>query len=113
MSKFMLSGLCLLFALLAFALAALGFIEVQAFGFLSHKTDYELAASMPLRVLAGAQAAMGICLAVLAARPVASRTKARRLAVLVAALACTAVCVFIGIPWYFQDHLGLDHGQGG
>ena len=91
---------------LGFDLALTGFPD-------SHFTDYARAVDLPKHVLLWLQAGFAILFVVLAIVPIGVR--ARTLAGLAAAVALglTAALHWIGVPWYYGTHLGLDNGIGG
>lgn len=79
----------------------------------SHFTDYDTAVDVPKHILLWAEIGLGLLFVALALLPIRDRT---RIIVGVAALAATvvvAVIQWVGVPWYFGTHLGLDTGIGG
>jgi hypothetical protein len=89
-------------------------MDVSMFGFPDgYVTDYQQAAGLPLRVITGAAALLGLVFLALAFLPI--RAKVRTIAWLAAliGLVLVALAAQFGVPWYFGTHLGLDNGIGG
>ena len=101
------------------ALAALGLVyfasmDIYLTGFPdSHFTDYDKAADAPKRILVGVEWGFVLLFLVLAFLPISTRARAAGSLVALVTLALIATVQWIGIPWYFITHLGLDNGVGG
>ena len=79
----------------------------------SHLTDYDIAAQMPKRVLMWGEWGFVVVFLFLAVVPVSARARSMGLTVGLIALVVVAIVQWVGIPWYFINHLGLDNGIGG
>ena len=106
--------LCVVAAVVAagFALAAVSDLAFTGFPD-SHLTDYAKAVDVPKQVLLWVEIALMVLFAVLAALPISARTRVVAAVGALVALAAVAAIHWIGIPWYFGTHLGLDNGIGG
>lgn len=105
---------CVLCGVAALGLSVLTYMDVSMFGFPDgYVTDYQKAASAPLRTIMWLEAGLGLVFLILAFSPIS--TKARLLGWLaaLAGLVLVAAAAHKGIPWYFGTHLGLDNGIGG
>ena len=79
----------------------------------SHLTDYDLAAEMPKRVLMWGEWGLVLLFLFLAVVPVSAKARGVGIVGALIALTLVAVVQWLGIPWYFVTHLGLDNGIGG
>jgi hypothetical protein len=79
----------------------------------SHLTDYDKAADAPKRILVWVEWGIVLLFLVLAVLPIGARRRAVGWLVALAALVLIAIVQWVGIPWYFMTHLGLDNGIGG
>ncbi|WP_431231229.1 hypothetical protein ACQ856_16515 [Mycolicibacterium psychrotolerans] len=105
---------CALSAVAAFLLAVMAANDLYFAGFPdSHLTDYDRAAETPKRVLMWAQWGFVLLFLVLALAPITSKVRTIGLFAGLVALGGVGVAQWIGIPWYFITHLGLDGGAGG
>jgi hypothetical protein len=105
------SGVC---AIAAVVLALSAGSDLYFAGFPdSHLTDYDVAAEMPKRVLMWGEWGFVLVFLFLAVAPVGARARSIGLAVGLIALVVVAIVQWVGIPWYFITHLGLDNGIGG
>lgn len=105
---------CVICAGTALGLAVMAYMDVSLFGFPDgYVTDYQEAASTPLRAVMWLEVGLGLVLVALAFAPIS--TKARLLGLLATAMLLVLVTMagHVGIPWYFGTHLGLDNGVGG
>jgi hypothetical protein len=104
-------GFC---AVVAFGLALGTGTDLSMTGFPdSHLTDYDKAVDVPKHILLSAHVGLGLLLVVLALLPINPRTRNIVGAVALAVVAAIAVIQWVGVPWYFGTHLGLDNGIGG
>jgi hypothetical protein len=78
-----------------------------------HLTDYERAAQPYLLSFAITQLLLGIVSFWLISRPTQPKQKKLQQIFLGVSLGLTVLVVYVAIPWYYQTHLGLNHGQGG
>jgi hypothetical protein len=79
----------------------------------SHLTDYDKAAEVSKRVLMWVEWGFVLLFLFLAVSPITARTRTVGLVGSVIALVLVAIVQWVGIPWYFMTHLGLDNGIGG
>jgi hypothetical protein len=112
------SGLVII-ACIVSGVAALGLVyfasmDLYLTGFPdSHFTDYDKAADAPKRILVWVEWGFVLLFLVLASSPISVRARAGGWLVALVALVLMAVVQWLGIPWYFITHLGLDNGVGG
>jgi hypothetical protein len=105
---------CAACAIAALVLAVLAGSDLYFAGFPdSHLTDYDLAAETPKRVLMWGEWVFVVLFLFLAVAPVSAKARGVGLVGGLIALALVAVVQWVGIPWYFITHLGLDNGIGG
>lgn len=105
---------CIVCAIAALGSAFLASIDLYLTGFPdSHLTDYDKAAKAPKRLLMWAQWGFVLLFLGLAFAPIRTRTRAIGLLVALVSFVLVALAQWIGIPWYFMTHLGLDNGIGG
>lgn len=105
---------CVVCAVAALGLAAVAAMDLYMTGFPdSHLTDYDKAASAPKRILLGAEFGFAVLFLVLALLPIGARARAVGLLIALGAMVLVAAAQFVGVPWYFGTHLGLDNGIGG
>jgi hypothetical protein len=105
---------CVVCAVAALGLASLASMDIYLTGFPdSHLTDYDRAADEPKRVLVCAEWAFVLLFLVLAVLPISTRARTVGSLVALVALILIAIVQWVGIPWYFIGHLGLDNGIGG
>lgn len=105
---------CVLCAVAAVLLALIGWNDLYFTGFPdSHLTDYDKAAELPKRVLMRTDWGFALLFLFLAVWPLKLRTRGIGLAVATIALVIVTIVQWVGIPWYFITHLGLDNGIGG
>lgn len=105
---------CAMCAVAAALLAAAAGNDLYFTGFPdSHLTDYDKAAELPKRILMWGEWAFALFFVVLAAWPINPRNRVVGLIVGFVALVVVAVIQWVGIPWYFITHRGLDNGIGG
>jgi hypothetical protein len=101
-------------AVAALGLASLASMDMYLTGFPdSHLTDYDKAAEAPERVLVWVEWGFVALFLVLAFSPIGTRARTIGSLVALVALVLVAMVQWIGIPWYFMTHLGLDNGIGG
>jgi hypothetical protein len=79
----------------------------------SHLTDYDKAADTPKRILVCVEWGFVLLFLVLAVLPISTRARTIGSLVALVALVVIAIVQWVGIPWYFITHLGLDNGIGG
>jgi hypothetical protein len=104
-------GLCAVAALL---LALIAGSDLYLAGFPdSHFTDYDLAAATPKRVLTWVEIGFFVLFLLLAVSPMSARARTGALVAGMVALVLVVLAQWVGIPWYFTNHLGLDNGVGG
>jgi hypothetical protein len=107
-------ALCIVFAMISFTLALLGFNEIYGYGFPDGGvTDYQRAASFPLRVLMGSHIVLGLCFLHFARPRFTRKARLVRFAIALVASFCVVGVAEIAVPWYFVNHLGLNDGRGG
>jgi hypothetical protein len=105
---------CVVCAAAALGLAALAGMDIYLTGFPdSHFTDYDKAAAAPKRVLAWVEWGFVVLFLVLAFSPIGTRARTIGSLVGMVALVVIALVQWMGLPWYFITHLGLDNGIGG
>ena len=105
---------CVVCALAALGLVYFASMDIYLTGFPdSHFTDYDKAADVPKRILVGVEWGFVLLFLVLAFLPISTRARAAGSLVALVALVLIATVQWIGIPWYFITHLGLDNGVGG
>ena len=105
---------CVVCALAALGLVYFASMDIYLTGFPdSHFTDYDKAADVPKRILVGVEWGFVLLFLVLAFLPISTRARAAGSLVALVTLALIATVQWIGIPWYFITHLGLDNGVGG
>jgi hypothetical protein len=105
---------CVVCAIGAFGLVWLASMDIYLTGFPdSHLTDYDKAAEAPKRILVWVEWGFVPLFLVLALLPIGTRRRAVGSVVALIALVVIAIVQWIGIPWYFISHLGLDNGIGG
>jgi hypothetical protein len=98
----------------ALGLVALASIDIYLTGFPdSHLTDYDKAADVPKQVLLGMEWWFVVQFLALAFVRIGTRARAIGSLVALVALVLVALAQWIGVPWYFMTHLGLDNGIGG
>jgi hypothetical protein len=78
-----------------------------------HLTDYDKAVDVPERILMWVEWGFVLLFVALAFSPIGTRARVVGLLVTVAVLVLVAIVEFVGVPWYFGTHLGLDNGIGG
>jgi len=105
---------CALGAVTALLLAVAAANNLYFTGFPdSHYTDYDIAAESPKRVLMWLQWGFVAVFVLIAFAPISTKARAVGLTAGIAALVAIALAQWVGIPWYFITHLGLDNGTGG
>jgi cell division protein FtsW (lipid II flippase) len=105
---------CVVGAIAALGLVYLASMDIYLTGFPdSHLTDYDKAADAPKRILVWVEWGIVLLFLVLAVLPIGARRRAVGWLVALAALVLIAIVQWVGIPWYFITHLGLDNGIGG
>ena len=105
---------CAVCAVAALLLAVMAANDLYFVGFPdSYLTDYDRAAETPKRLLMWAQWVFVLFFLVLALSPIRSKVRAIGLFAGLVALVAVALAQWVGIPWYFITHLGLDNGTGG
>ncbi|RDH78001.1 hypothetical protein DVS77_14295 [Mycolicibacterium moriokaense] len=105
---------CLVCAVAAFGLSLMTSMDVWMFGFPDgHITDYQQAATAPLRIITWVEAGIGLLLLALAFSPIGTRVRTVAWGAALIALVTVAVAGRVGVPWYFGTRLGLDNGIGG
>jgi hypothetical protein len=104
----------LLCAIAALGLGVMASMDICLTGFPdSHVTEYDKAADAPKRVVVGVEWALVLLFLALPFVPVGTGARAIGLLVALVTLVLVATVQWIGIPWYFMTHLGLDNGVGG
>jgi hypothetical protein len=104
-------GLCAVAALL---LAVIAGSDLYLTGFPdSHFTDYDVAATTPKRVLTWVEIGFVFLFLLLAFLPISARVRSFGLFAGMFAVILAVLVQWVGIPWYFINHLGLDNGTGG
>jgi len=105
---------CVVCAIAALGLVALASMDMYMTGFPdSHLTDYDKAAGAPKRILVWVEAGFVLLFLFLAFLPISTRVRGVGSLVALVSLVLVAIVQWIGIPWYFVTHLGLDNGIGG
>lgn len=105
---------CVVCAVATLGLIFLASVDIYLTGFPdSHLTDYDKAADAPKRILVGVEWGLVLLFAALAVLPISVRARAVGSVSALLALVVVALLQWIGIPWYFLNHLGLDNGIGG
>jgi hypothetical protein len=105
---------CAVGAVAALLLAVLAETDLYFTGFPdSHLTDYDKAAELPKRVLMWGERGFVLLFLFLAISRMSARARRVGLMAGLIALVLVAVVQWVGIPWYFITHLGLDNGIGG
>jgi len=105
---------CVCLAVVALVLAVLAWNDLHFAGFPdSHYTAYDKAAEAPKRVLMWVEWAFVVLFLLLALSAINTRARTVGLFAGIAALVAVAVAQWVGIPWYFINHVGLDNGIGG
>lgn len=105
---------CVLCAVAALLLAIVAGNDLYFTGFPdSHLTDYDIAAETPKRVLMWVEWAFVAVFLLLAFAPVSAGVRTVGLLAGIVAVIAVAAVQWVGIPWYFITHLGLDNGIGG
>jgi hypothetical protein len=105
---------CVCCAIAALGLVSLASMDIYLTGFPdSHFTDYDKAAGAPKRILVWVEWGYVLLFLLLAFLPIGTRARAIGSLVALVALVLVAMVQWIGIPWYFMTHLGLDNGIGG
>jgi hypothetical protein len=107
-------AVCVFGAVVALLTAVLAGNDLYFTGFPdSHYTDYDTAAETPKRVLMWVEWGFVLFFLLLAFSPITAKVRILGLFAGIVALAAVAVVQWVGIPWYFITHLGLDNGIGG
>ena len=105
---------CVVCALVAAGLTLNAAFDLSLTGFPdSHFTDYAKAVDGPKHVLLWLQAGLATLFVALAVVPMGARARTLAALAAVVALALTAALQWVGVPWYYGTHLGLDNGIGG
>ena len=105
---------CAVCAIAAVLLAVIAENDLYFAGFPdSHLTDYDSAAEMPKRILMWGEWGFVLGFLFLAVWPISVRARSVGLVVGLIALVLVAIAQWVGIPWYFMTHRGLDNGIGG
>ena len=105
---------CVAFTSLAFLMAAFGAHQVSMLGFPDgHLTPFERASAGPLTLINGAFLMLGLYGVALCHPRVSSARKRAHLLGAFALLLLLLLGAHLAVPWYFLEHLGLDHGRGG
>lgn len=105
---------CVVCAIGALGLIYVASMDIYLTGFPdSHFTDYDKAADAPKRILVWVEWSFVLLFLVLAVLPISTRRRAVGSLVALVALVLIAIVQWVGIPWYFMTHLGLDNGIGG
>jgi len=76
-------------------------------------TDYGKAVATPLRIVTWVALGLAAIALGIAVAPMRSRLRITGLLVTLVAVAALAFITWVGVPWYFGTHLGLDNGVGG
>ncbi|KAA0103746.1 hypothetical protein [Mycolicibacterium sp. P1-5] len=107
-------ALCALGAVAALLLAVVAGNDLYFAGFPdSHLTEYDKAAEIPKRVLMWVEWAFVVGFPLLVVSRIAAKTRFAWLFAGLVALALVAIVQWVGLPWYFINHRGLDNGIGG
>jgi hypothetical protein len=105
---------CLVCAVAALGLGLYAAMNLYFAGFPDgHLTDYDEAVGAPKRLLQWAEFGLAFLFLVVAFVPIGARARAVALLVAVIALVVVVAAQLVGVPWYFETHLGLDNGVGG
>lgn len=105
---------CVIFAIAAFSLSFWTYTDMSMFGFPDgYVTDYQRAAGTPLTITTWVLAILGAVFVALGFAPIRSRVRAFAWLAALIALILVAIAAYVGVPWYFGTHLGLDNGIGG
>jgi hypothetical protein len=105
---------CVICAVAAFSLSVRTYMDVSMFGFPDgYITDYQAAADTPLTLITWIFGGFGLLFVALAFWPLGSRVRAFAWLAALVALIFVATAGYVGVPWYFGTHLGLDNGIGG
>jgi hypothetical protein len=105
---------CVVGAAAALLLGYLAFGDLYLTGFPDgHLTDYDNAAASTKRILAWLEFGFVPLFLTLAFAPIGTRVRAAGLFTALFALVLVVGIQLIGVPWYFETHLGLDNGIGG
>ena len=105
---------CVSCAIAAFGVALFMYMDVSMYGFPDgYVTDYQKAAETPLTILTWAEAGFGLLFLALAFSPIGTRLRTILWLAALVAFVLVATAAQLGVPWYFQVHLGLDNGVGG
>jgi hypothetical protein len=105
---------CVVGAIAALGPVYLASMDIYLTGFPdSHLTVYDKAADAPKRIRVWVEWGFVLLFLVLAVLPISARRRAVGTFAAVAALVLIAIVQWVGIPWYFMTHLGLDNGIGG
>jgi hypothetical protein len=105
---------CVLCAIAALFLAFMANWDLALTGFPdSHFTDYDKAVDAPKRILMWVECGSVLLFLVLAFSPIGARARCVGLLVALIALVLVVGVQWVGVPWYFGTHLGLDNGKGG
>jgi cell division protein FtsW (lipid II flippase) len=105
---------CVVGALAALGLVYVASMDIYLTGFPdSHFTDYDKAADAPKRILVWVDWGFVLLFLVLTVLPINTRRRTVGSFVALVALVLIAIVQWVGIPWYFITHLGLDNGVGG
>jgi hypothetical protein len=106
--------LCALGAGAALLLAVIAGNDLYFAGFPdSHLTDYDKAAEAPKQVLMWVECGLAVGFLLLVASRITAKTRLAWLLAGLVAVALIAIIQWVGLPWYFIDHQGLDNGVGG
>lgn len=105
---------CVICAIAAFGLSLWTYMGVSMFGFPDgYVTDYQKAADTPLTIVTWVEAGLGLVFLALAFSPIGNRVRTIAWLAALMALVLVATAGQLGVPWYFEIHLGLDNGIGG
>jgi hypothetical protein len=105
---------CALCAVAALLLAVIAGSDLYLTGFPdSHLTNYDVAATTPKRVMTWVEIGFVFFFLLLAFSPISARVRSFGLLAGMSALILVVLAQWVGIPWYFVNHLGLDNGIGG
>jgi hypothetical protein len=105
---------CVVGAIVALWLASLTSWGLYLIGFPDgHVTDYDAATEAPLKILRGVEFGFVFLFLAFALSPIGARARAVGLLVALVGLVLVVLVQFVGVPWYFGTHLGLDNGVGG
>ena len=105
---------CVVCAIAALGLVYMASMDIYLTGFPdSHLTAYDKAADAPKRIIVWVEWGFVLLFLVLAVLPISPRRRAVGSLVALVTLVLIAIVQWVGIPWYFITHLGLDNGIGG